>query len=88
MASFLDVKIAETEVEKLALHLDFSNIEKNETVNQNVAKQLGVATEDAKFMRKGNQLMTYYQSKDNYIHDFILIDKESLAIGRTTLVRN
>lgn len=53
IASFLDVPITREELEKLATHLDFANIEKNESVNQDSAKKLGIATKDGKFMRKG-----------------------------------
>lgn len=53
IADFLEVKVTGAEVKELATYLDFFSFEKNEAVNQNIGKKFGVATEDAKFMRKG-----------------------------------
>jgi len=53
-ADYLGKKLAEEDLDKLENHLHISSFEKNEAVNNERLKMIGIANEGGKFIRKGN----------------------------------
>ena len=52
-ADFLGTKLTEEDLDKLENHLHISSFEKNEAVNNERLKMIGIANEGGKFIRKG-----------------------------------
>jgi len=53
IASFLGKSMSEEELERLREHLRFDNFAKNDAVNNEFAKELGVIRSQGHFIRKG-----------------------------------
>jgi len=53
MAKFLGKDLSEDQLNRLMEHLKFENIRKNESVNNESGKKMGMMNEDGNFIRKG-----------------------------------
>ena len=53
MARFLGKDLSEDQLNRLMEHLKFENIRKNEAVNNESGKKMGMMNEDGNFIRKG-----------------------------------
>ncbi len=59
MAKFLGKELSEEQLDRLREHLVFDSIEKNDAVNNEGLRKIGVLNNDAgKFMRKGMNYLT------------------------------
>jgi estrone sulfotransferase len=54
VAAFLNQTPSDEQLDKITEHLRFDNFEKNESVNNEIGKKLGMMYPDGKFIRKGN----------------------------------
>jgi hypothetical protein len=57
VAAFLNQKPTDEQLDKITEHLRFDNFEKNESVNNEPVKKLGLMNLDGKFIRKGKNEM-------------------------------
>ena len=53
MAAFLDKKPSEEQLTRIVEHLRFDAFQKNESVNNEIGKELGWMNPDGHFIRKG-----------------------------------
>ena len=53
VAQFLDKKLTDQQLDQLTEHLRFDNFSKNEAVNNEFAKDLGIMSPNGHFIRKG-----------------------------------
>ena len=53
LATFLQRLVSEEQLDKLREHLRFDNFAKNESVNFEIGKTMGVMEKDGAFIRKG-----------------------------------
>lgn len=54
VAKFLGKELTEEQLDRLREHLRFENLQKNEAVNNEFGKKMGVMNTEGRFMRKGN----------------------------------
>jgi hypothetical protein len=54
VVAFLNQTPTDEQLNKITEHLRFDNFEKNESVNNEPVKKLGLMNLDGKFIRKGN----------------------------------
>ena len=54
IAQFLGKNLTDEQLTKLTAHLRFDSFAKNETVNLEIGKEIGVMNNSGHFMRKGN----------------------------------
>lgn len=71
MASFLDKQLSQEQLDKLTEHLRFENFEKNESVNNEFGKKIGIMNLDGKFIRKGNCEISLSIKNTNVQHNFV-----------------
>ena len=53
MAFFLGKELSEDQLDRLKEHLQFENIQKNETVNMEEMRKIGFLNDGGQFIRKG-----------------------------------
>ena len=59
MANFLGRQVTEDQLSKLTEHSTFEQFSKNDSVNMEPLKKYGIMKPDAKFVRKGNNIITF-----------------------------
>lgn len=53
MSTFLGKELSEDQLNRLREHLQFDNVKKNETINMESGKKIGMLNQDGSFIRKG-----------------------------------
>ena len=67
VAAFLGKSMSEDELDRLREHLRFDNFAKNDAVNNEFAKELGVIKPQGHFIRKGRQYFWLIKSIVKFI---------------------
>jgi len=60
MSKFLDKDLSEDQMDRLREHLQFENVKKNESINMESGKKMGMMNQDGSFIRKGNFLNIFF----------------------------
>ena len=75
MSKYLGKDLSEDQMDRLREHLQFENVKKNESINMESGKKIGMMNKDGSFIRKGNFKNIIKKLFLNFHYLFFLIGK-------------